>query len=72
MPSPEPVRKPGHVWFRGATAWEWQIGRLYGRIGYLRYWRPWLQNGPGVFPPRSLFCIGWDTDNYGDEENGDA
>lgn len=31
--------------FKGATAYEWQIGRLYGRITHLRgdYWkyRPW-------------------------------
>jgi len=34
------------IWFRGATAYEWQIGKVYGRITHLRgkpwpWWAPW-------------------------------
>ena len=35
----------GSVWFNGATAYEWQIGPVYGRITHLRgdhwKWKPW-------------------------------
>lgn len=24
---------------KGATAWEWQVGRVYGGIRYPRFWR---------------------------------
>lgn len=28
------------VWFiRGATTWEWKVGRLYGGVRFPRFWR---------------------------------
>lgn len=39
------LRRLFNCWLRGATAYEWQIGRLWGRITHLDgpYWRwkPW-------------------------------
>lgn len=45
-----------NTWFKGATAYEWQIGPMYGRITHLRgdhwKWKPWRR-----------FAIRWD-DNW--------
>jgi len=37
--------------FKGATSWEFWIGRLWWTIHFFRYW---LTSGPGQ--------IGWDND----------
>lgn len=51
-----PIEKPAVklIAFRGATAYEWQVGRLYGGITHLRgehwAWRPWRR-----------FYVRWDS-----------
>lgn len=48
---------------RGATAYEWQIGKLYGRICFLRgpywKWKPWRRFSWYYEGPRPAFLVKW-------------
>lgn len=51
------------LFMRGATAYEWQIGKLYGRICFLRgpywKWKPWRRFSWYYEGPRPAFLVKW-------------